>query len=62
MEFKIGNMIRTFDGDFEITEINEDIDRVTNKPCLSITVKNSYSNTYTYYEREIICTYKKRRE
>ena len=39
MEFKIGNMIRTFDGDFEITEINEDIDRVTNKPCLSITAK-----------------------
>ena len=62
MEFKIGNMIRTLDGDFEITEISEDIDRVTTKPCLVIAAKNDYGSTYRYFEREIICTYRKRRE
>lgn len=62
MEFKIGNMIRTFDGDFEIIEINESIDRVINKPCLVISAKNKHGGTYRYYEREIICTYRKRRE
>ena len=63
MEFKIGNMIRTFDGDFEIIDIKETIDRVTNKPCLGITVKsNNYNGTRYYFEREIICTYAKGQE